>query len=119
MAKKIVLKDGYEIEDGLITKSGEKNILIEIPGTDILQATIMFSNPEKTETMTFFTGVYKYVFTGYIHINSIGIDTELNQTNIYMDGDDVSIDISYTVPEIYLPEEMRTDGKEVATNDNE
>ena len=106
---KIVLNNGVEIFEGLISIDGPKRIYASIPGNDIVQAALLFGDSEKTRVMICYTGVFKITYTGFTNINSIGIDDFNDKTNIYLNGEDVNIKKEYTVPEEYLPEEMRTD----------
>ena len=109
---KIILHDGTEIEGGIISRTGEKQIFISIPGTDIVNATLTFCDSDKTQEMVCFTSVYKYTYTGYTHLGSITIDTFDERTHIYMTGDDVSYQIRNSVNKQYLPEEMIVPGEE-------
>ena len=106
---KIVLNNGVEISEGLISIDGPKRIYVSIPGKDIVQAALLFGDSEKTRVMICYTGVFKITYTGFTKINSIGIDEFNNTTNIYLSGEDVNGKKEYTVPEEYLPEEMRTE----------
>ena len=110
MVDKIVLNDGTEIKKGRIAVDFNKQILVIIPGTDIVQATLTFSDPNKTEKMEFYRGITKTTYNGYTSIKSMSVRQEDNETNIYMIGENGSVDTEFTVPDIYLPEEFRNGG---------
>lgn len=114
---KIVLNNGFEIQDGVISQDGPKRVLVIIPEKDIVQAALLFGDSEKTKIMVFYTSVYKYTYTGYNTINSMSVDPDRNKTLIYLSGEDTHVEHEYTVPEIYLPEEMRTTSS-VEVNEN-
>ena len=115
---KIVLYDGTEIDGGLAVKNaGTNQLFVSIPGTDITQAAIVFGNQEKTQTIICYSGIYKYTYNGYNQISSIGIDTYENKLHIYLTGSELSNEFEYTVPEEYLPEEMRNNSS-VEVNEN-
>lgn len=99
---KIVLNDGTEVVGGMISKSGKKQVLVSIPGNDIATAAILFSNPEKTQKMTCYFSIYKYEYTGYTIFNSLSIDDLSNKIRVYISGENVSSESSYSVPEIYV-----------------
>ena len=109
---KIVLNNGFEIPDGVISQDGSKRVLVIIPGEDIVQAALLFGDSEKTKVMVFYTSVYKYIYTGYDTINSMSVDSDRHKTLIYLSGENTHVEREYTVPEIYLPEEMRTNSSE-------
>lgn len=105
---KIVLNDGSVIEGGSIAKSTDKQIMVTVPGEDIVQATITFGNPAKTEKMEFYYSVYKITFRNFTTVGSVAVDSYKHAVHVYISGENGTIEREYTVPEIYLPEEMRT-----------
>ena len=115
---KIVLYDGTEIDDGLAVKNaGTNQLFVSIPGTDLTQAAIVFGNQEKTQTIICYSGIYKFTYHGYTQICSIGIDIYENKVHIYLTGTELSNESEYTVPEEYLPEEIRSNSS-VEVNEN-
>lgn len=118
---KIVLNNGIERINSSISIDGEKRVFICIPGEDIVEATLLFANPESTRVMIYFTDAYKITFNGYIKIDSISLyvdpNTRIHQVHIYMSGDEVSHSTEYIIPEEYLPESMRTHTEEVTENE--
>lgn len=113
---KIVLNDGTEIENGLIAIDSTKQVFVSIPGTNIVEATLRFCNHENTKVMICYDSVYKRTYKGFTHFSSVYVNTAMDRIELYMNGDDVSVENEYTVPEIYLPEEMRTN-TEVTNNE--
>lgn len=105
---KIVLNDGTTIEGGVVSPAGNKQIFISIPGNDIVRVASLFSDYNKVEEITFFSSIYKRVYRGYTQLGSIAIYN--NEIQLYMNGENGSVEVTYTVPEEYLPEEMRTKG---------
>jgi hypothetical protein len=99
---RIVLNDGTEIENGLISKISNKQILIVIPGTDIVNATITFSDKLKTKKMIAYHNIYKNTFIGFTSISSMSVRTNDEETHIYMIGENTSMKYEYTVPEVYV-----------------
>ena len=105
---KIILNDGTTIEGGVVSPAGNKQIFISIPGNDIIRAVSLFSDYNKVEEIIFFSSIYKRVYKGYTQLGSVAIyDDEIQ---LYMNGESGSVKTTYTVPEEYLPEEMRTKG---------
>lgn len=115
---KIILYDGTEIDGGLaVLNAGTNQLFVSIPGTNITQAAITFGNYEKTQAIICYSGIYKFTYTGYTQISSIGIDKHELKVHIYLAGSEVSHEMEYTVPEEYLPEEMRNNSS-VEVNEN-
>lgn len=108
---KIVLNDGTEILNGSITKNfASDQLFVLIPNKTILEVTLLFSDPQKTEKMESYADIRKSTFIGYTKIDSIGIDNTDGSIQMYMSGDEnSSISTIYTVPEVYLPEDMRSE----------
>ena len=113
---KIVLNDGTEIENGLIAIDSPKQIFVSIPGTNIVEATLRFCNHENTKVMVCYDSIYKRTFKGFTHFSSVYVNTNQDVIEMHLSGDDVSVETEHTVPEIYLPEEMRTN-TEVTNNE--
>lgn len=106
---KIVLNDGTEIENGIITRDmTDKQIFIEIPGTNIVDAMFLFGDPNKTQKMICYIDVRKFTFAGYTTISSASLDPDGTKLHVYMTGENGHREMEYTVPEIYLPKEMRS-----------
>ena len=115
---KIVLYDGTEIDGGLaVLNAGTNQLFVSIPGTNITQAAISFGNHEKTQAIICYSGIYKFTYNGYTQISSICIDPYELKVHIYLTGSEVSHEMEYTVPEEYLPEEMRNNSS-VEVNEN-
>lgn len=104
---KIVFADGTEIINGEISQSSGNQVMVSIPGSNLVEAVTILNDSSKTSEMTCYYSVYKKVYTGYTQLNSIGVDDFDKKVRGYLNGVETSINESYTVPEIYLPEEMR------------
>lgn len=109
----IKLNDGTEISGGLIADDTIVNdvptkIYVEIPGTNLVQAMAAFTNSSKTLKLEYYFSVYKYTYNNFTTLVSASVDTDRQLISIYMTGSNVSKTMSYTVPEQYLPESMRT-----------
>lgn len=115
---KIVLNDGTEIENGLIAIDSPKQIFVSIPGTNIVEATLRFCNHENTKVLICYDSIYKRTFKGFTHFSSVYVNTDQDVIEMHLSGDEVSVKTEYTVPEIYLPEEMRHE-EEDEENGNE
>lgn len=103
---RIVLNDGSEIDKGSISRlSGSNKIMIRIPGDDVVNAALTFSNADKTSTMICYSGVHKYTFTGYNRLYSIQNFAEENYIEMWMTGENTTHTDELTVPEIYAPYE--------------
>ena len=114
MAEKIVLNDGTEIENGIISISSSNQIMIVIPGINLIDNILLLSDPNKTQVMTYYYSIYKETYTGYISITSTAINTDKNETHIYMTGENTSHTREYTVSDLYAPEDLRKDESENA-----
>ena len=108
MENKLVLKDGTEIKNGFASKSSRNQLMIRVPGDDIVQATIQFSDPNKTETIVCYYSIYRTTYTGF---------TIMYTVQYFADGDYVELwlkpaeDVTTTteqeiiVPKEYVPME--------------
>lgn len=114
---KIVLNDGIEIIGGILYTSYDDTLSAKIPGEDIVQAALLFSNAEKTSKMIYYNGIRKHTYTGYTTLVSISADSKEHTTLIKLSGENVNQEFEYTVPEEYLPESMRTYTAEVTENE--
>lgn len=105
---KIILNDGTIIEGGVVSPAGKKQIFVSVPKNDIVRTVSLFSDFNKVEEITFYSSVYKRVYSGYTQLGSVNIADD--EIQLYLNGENGSVEVSYTVPEEYLPEEMRTKG---------
>lgn len=106
MVKKIVLNDETEIENGSISVAFNQQILVIVPGKDIVQATLTFSNPDKTREMVFLNGVFKTTYKNFTTISSVGVQETANETHVYMTGENTSVEPGYTVSDLYAPKDL-------------
>ena len=65
MDRKIVLNDGTEIMDGTAGLSSSGKLWIYFTGYTMMQAAMMFLDPEKTERIVFFGGENETTYEGY------------------------------------------------------
>lgn len=108
---KLVLKDGTEIIDASASRADDR-LLISIPGNNLAEAALTFSDPEKTEEIQSYFGVKKHTFYGFTDMRVLQYMEPSNSMEIWMKGTDVSDESEYTVPEAYLPKDMRTQNQE-------
>ena len=101
---KIVFNDGTEFENGKIYKvSWSEQIMCKLPGNDIVNATIIFGDPNKTCKMTYIDGVYKNEFLNYTIFDSLDYKKETNELEIMLSGENTSVIKGYTLPDEYVP----------------
>lgn len=106
MENKLVLKDGTEIKNGFASKSSRNQLMVRIPGNDIVQATLTFSNPEKTSTIVCYYSVYKTTYTGYTNMYTVQYFADENYVELWLspvDGAQTSTEQEITVPKEYMP----------------
>ena len=104
MENKLILKDGTEIVDGKASKTGSK-LMIRVPGDDIVQATLMFTDHEKTEEIVCISGIHKTKYLGFTNLYSVQYFSDMNYVEIWLKGDDVSMNDEIIVPAVYVPYE--------------
>lgn len=109
---KVVFADGTEIENASVSPLRDNQIIVSIPGGNISYAVSILNDPLKTKEITYCYSISKTVYKGYTQLNSVGIDDYDKRVRGYLNGTDVSVDQSYTVPDIYLPEELRNKKEE-------
>ena len=109
LENKLVLKDGTEILDGFASKSSNNQLMVRIPGNEIVETTIEFSDPNKTEEIVCYFSVYKNTYIGYTDIFSIQYFADENYVEVWLKGENTSTKQEFTVPKEYLPEQMRGD----------
>lgn len=106
--QKLVLKDGTEIIDGYASKSSNNNLMIRIPGNDLVQAAITFSDPNKTETIISYYSIYKYTYTGYTDMYTVQYFSDENYVELWLKPDkdeEATVKRELTVPAEYVPYE--------------
>lgn len=105
---KLVLNDGTEILNGLASKSASNELMVRIPGNDILTAASLFSDSSKTETISCYHSAYKRVYTGYTVMYIIQYFADSDNIELWLkpaNGVEPSMNIEAIVPEEYLPQE--------------
>ena len=116
MENKLVLKDGTEIKDGFASRSSRDQLMVRVPGNDIVKATLEFSDPEKTSIIVCYYSVYKTTYTGYTHIYSVQSFSEENYVEMWIepvDGAKTSMKQEIIVPKEYIPFEHAPEAEEV------
>ena len=111
MENKIVLKDGTEIKDGFASKSSRNQLMIRIPGDEMTQAVITFSNPEKTETIICYYSIYKTTYTGFTDMYSVQYFADDDYIEIWLkpaDDAETSMEQEIVVPKEYVPMEVKS-----------
>lgn len=113
MDNKLVFKDGTEVINGFASKtSSNEKLMLRIPGNDLVNATLLASNPEKTGEITCYYGVTKTVYSGFTSLFSIQFFADENYVEVWLKGENTSTHQEYTVSEMYLPEQWRTHNEE-------
>ena len=108
MENKLVLKDGTEIIGGFASKSSRDQLMIRIPGNNLAQAAIEFSNPEKTGTIICYYSIYKTTYVGYTNMYTVQYFEESDYVEIWLKpAEDVETSITeeIVVPAEYVPYE--------------
>lgn len=118
MEEKLVLKDGTEIIGGQASRL-HNELMITVPGNEIVEATLTFSDPEKTEEIISYSSVYKRTYRGFTQLSSVQLDVSGESVQVWLKGNAESVEekSEYTVPEEYLPESMRTKKQEEESNE--
>ena len=114
MDSKIVLNDGTEITGGSISRSEVNQILVSVPGDNLVENAILFNNSEKTLEMSCYYSIYKETYHGYTTIDSIAVSAFDHTVQIYMSGENASFEKELTVPEQYAPWAVDTEVNEDA-----
>lgn len=106
MESKLVLKDGTEIVGGIASRSSNNELMIRVPGKNMVTLAILFSDPKKTEEIVYYSGVYKYTYIGFTEMYSIQYFTNEERTEIWlkpMADAKSSTSRELTVPKEYMP----------------
>ena len=119
MENKLVLKDGTEIKDGFASKSSRNQLMVRIPGNEIAQSAVQFSDPEKTETIVCYYSVYKTTYTGFTVMYTVQYFADDDYTELWLKPEE---DVTTTtkqeliVPDEYVPYEAS--GREEGANES-
>lgn len=111
MENKLVLKDGTEIKDGFASKSSRNQLMIRIPGNDIVNAAILFNDPNKTEKIVSYYSIYKTTYTGFTIMYSVQYFADGNYVELWLiPAEDVKTteEQEIIVPKEYVPYEVNT-----------
>ena len=106
MQNRVVLKDGTTINDGLVSKSSNNRLLVRLPGNQLVERTILFSDPNKTETIVCYSGAYKYTYTGYTVLYTIHYLEDTDCIELWLklpEGVVPTFDKELIVPKEYMP----------------
>jgi len=112
MQNKLVLNDGTEIINGFVSKSSRNQLMIRVPGNDIVQATLLFSDHEKTKEITCYYSIHKIIYTGYTDMYTVQYFSDGDYVEIWLRPDEdseISIKQEITVPEEYVPKKLNTE----------
>lgn len=122
MENKLVLKDGTEIKDGFASRSSRDQLMVRVPGNDLVKAATDFSNSEKTETIICYYSIYKTTFTGYTIIYSVQYFADGDYVEMWLEpaeGAKTSMKQEIIVPKEYVPFETAPEAEEVQQNKEE
>ena len=106
LQNRLVLNDGTEIINGTASKSSKNELMIRIPGNDIPESALLFSDPSKTEIITCYNSAYKYVYTGYTVMYIIQYFEDGDYVELWLrpeNGVEPSMYREAVVPEVYIP----------------
>lgn len=106
MENRLVLKDGTVIKDGFASRSSREQLMVRVPGNDLVKAATDFSNSEKTETIICYYSIYKTTFTGYTIIYSVQYFADGDYVEMWLEpaeGTKTSMKQEITVPKEYVP----------------
>ena len=106
MQNKLVLNDGTEIINGFASKSSRNQLMIRVPGNDIVQATLLFSDHEKTKEITCYYSIHKTIYTGYTDMYTVQYFSDGDYVEIWLrpeEDSDTSVEQEITVPKEYVP----------------
>lgn len=120
MDNKLVLKDGTEIINGFASKSSRNQLMVRIPGNNLAQAAIEFSNPEKTGTIICYYSIYKTTYVGYTNMYTVQYFEDSDYTEIWLkpvEGAETSVTEEIIVPGEYVPYENASSAVEEVTED--
>ena len=107
LQNKIILKDGTEIIDGVASRSANNNLMVRIPGDNLVPAAMEFSNPDKTQTIVCFNSIYKYTFVGFTDMYMIQYFSDGNFVELWLrapEGGETSNSIEMVAPSEYFPQ---------------
>ena len=111
MENRLILKDETVIHNGFASKSSDDQLMVRVLGNDLVQAAVMFSDPNKTQTIIQYYSIYKYTYTGFTDMYSIQYFSDDDYVEIWLKPEkDVTptMEKEITVPQEYVPEEERT-----------
>ena len=109
MENKLVLKDGTEIKDGFASKSSRNQLMIRVPGDNIVQSTLIFSNAENTKEIICYYSIYKTTYKGYTDMYSVQYFVDENYVELWLrpgKDSETSSKQEITVSESYVPMEI-------------
>ena len=122
MENRLVLKDGTVIKDGFASRSSRDQLMVRVPGNDLVKAATDFSNSEKTETIICYYSIYKTTFTGYTIIYSVQYFADEDYVEMWLEpaeGTKTSMKQEITVPKEYVPFVEAPEAEEVQQNKEE
>lgn len=112
----LALKDGTRFQDSILSESvSDKSILLTIPKEDIVKCATTFGNPEKTDEISYTSGFFITMYTGYTELRSLTEDQNTDRTLIRLGAGEhykEEHDVKYAVPEEYVPESLRLPKKD-------
>lgn len=102
----IVLKDGTEIINGFVSRSSMDQLMIRIPGNNLVQAAMDFSDSNKTETIICYNSGYKYTYTGYTDMYTVQYFSDEDYVELWLrpaEGVQTSHTKELNLPKEYVP----------------
>ena len=107
---RLVLKDGTEIIGGFVSKSSTNQLMVRVPGNNIIEAAINFGDPNKTSEIVCYNSIYKFTYVGYTDMYSVQYFSDDNYVELWLapvEGTQTSTNKEIVVPLEYVPSEMK------------
>lgn len=112
--ERLVLKDGTEIIGGFASKSSRNQLMIKIPGNNLVEAAINFNDPNKTSEIICYYSINKTTYIGYTDMYSVQYFADGDYVEIWLqpaEGAETSVTKEITVPAEYVPGEVPSQEK--------
>lgn len=121
MADKIILNNGHEIEGATIAQTiwADKQIIVTIPGNDLVNAAAVFGIPSNIEKIEYYSTIVKDTYYGYSTLVNIRLDESGKNVDCMLKGDENAYwERGYTIPHIFIPEVIADSIKEKENDSN-
>lgn len=104
----IQLKNGAVFSNSILSYETSGNqLLLTIPGNDIVQFATLFGNPKNTEEISYESGFFRDYYFGYTRLISLTAAGDGSMIIRLGAEGETSTKKEYAVPEEYVPEYLR------------